>query len=521
VPDTPYLMQVESASNHQRHASVCIDGVLNPEWPPRFAWDLLVLILVLCDSVVIPFQLAEFGTAPGFDDFWLWLTFCIFLSDMVMNFFTGYRSEKNDKRRPEGTLVTKKASVVVHYLRGWFWIDFMGTVPWQVIAGACMPDTDTQLTVKAAKVVKLTRLLRLMRVLRLLKLTVNFERFEGHIGSITALNVMSLIKVIAVWAAICHWGACFWWMVGKRNSLVMILTSQDDRPDGLHWTELPRRHSTHDDFGVWTWVQRPASEQYAFCFYWILGVMRTMPAEVTPVNQVERVFVLIFMFFAILAFAINVARLTQAWFKFSARREAFKEEMAYLRMHLRETECGTSLQLRAQAYLMHLFQKRKLHAKEAGLLNVLPEGLKLQIRNACVTPHLRKISRFQDWSESALRRVCGCTQAVDYLTGDKVTEKGSDAETAYVLMRGAIQVYVPLREESRATTSSKLPRITLSSTQTSAPLQVVDEHCLFADPGQNVFSRDTVIAMECSEVLCIDRRRFQEVLQRMNPASFF
>ena len=40
-----------------------------------------------------------------------------------------------------------------------------------------------------------------------------------------------------------------------------------------------------------------------FCFYWTLGVMRTMPAEVTPVNLPERLFVLIFMFFALSAFA--------------------------------------------------------------------------------------------------------------------------------------------------------------------------------------------------------------------------
>merc|ERR1719343_35970 len=121
--------------------------------------------------------------------------------------------------------------------------------------------------------------------------------------------------------------------------------------DEVHWTELPRVHSARDDFGQWKWVDRPASEQYVFCFYWILGVMRTMPAEVTPVNLTERVFVLLFMFFAVAAFAINVTRITQAWFRFGARKDAFKEEMACVRMHLRSIKCGSVLQLRAQAYL--------------------------------------------------------------------------------------------------------------------------------------------------------------------------
>merc|ERR1719343_449753 len=152
--------------------------------------------------------------------------------------------------------------------------------------------------------------------------------------------------------------------------------------DEVHWTELPRRHTAYDDVGEWTWVDRPATEQYVFCFYWILGVMRTMPAEVTPINLTERMFVLIFMFFAVMAFAVNVARITQAWFKFSARKDGFKEEMAFVRMHLRSINCSPTLQLRTQGYLNHLYEKRKLHAKESGLLGALPDGLKLQLNQA-------------------------------------------------------------------------------------------------------------------------------------------
>ena len=38
----------------------------------------------------------------------------------------------------------------------------------------------------------------------------------------------------------------------------------------------------------WTYEDKSFSETYIFCFYWTLGVMRTMPAEVTPVNLAER-----------------------------------------------------------------------------------------------------------------------------------------------------------------------------------------------------------------------------------------
>ncbi|CAK0847567.1 unnamed protein product [Prorocentrum cordatum] len=527
--NTQYLMQVESVSRGQTQLSPCIDGALNPDWAPRLVWDMVIIALVLCDSVVIPFQLAEFRTQLGFNEVWLWLTFSFFLCDLVMNFFTGYRSGKKGEQLQEGTLVTNRCRIATNYIRGWFWIDFMSTVPWHVIADAFSSETTADTTsadqlTKLAKVIKLTRLLRLMRMLRLYKVSVIWERLESRIGSITALNVVSLIKVLGIWAAICHWGACCWWMVGKRNSLAMILTFQDDDPNELHWTEVPRMHSPHQDYEFWTWVEKPASEQYVFCFYWILGVMRTMPAEVTPVNLIERVFVLLFMFFAVMAFAVNVARLTQAWFKFSARKDAFKEEMAFVRMHLRTNKCTTSLQMRAQGYLQYLFEKRKVHAKETGLLSALPDGLKLQMRQAYRIPYLRLIPGLENWTEKVLRQFCDATETVDYLTGDKITERCNDAEAAYVLMIGSMQVFHETPSMTRLSTNdannvTSVLRASWSSIESGPPLTVVDEHCLFEKEAKAV-CKNTVVAMECSEVLRIDRLKFQAVMQMRGSSEY-
>ncbi|CAK0845305.1 unnamed protein product [Prorocentrum cordatum] len=527
------LGDLDTSFNDARNrgeSSCCIDGVIHPDSPPRLAWDLVIIVLVLCDSVVIPFQLAEFSTELGFDDVWLWLLVCIFVCDLVANFFTGYPAGKNDKLRQEGTIITNKASIASHYLRGWFWIDFLSTVPWSVCVDAMWSDgkSDTssagQVT-KLAKIVKLTRLLRLVRMLRLVKLSVIWERLEGQIGSITALNMVVLVKALAIWTVICHWGACAWWMVGTRNSLVMLLTFQDDDPEALHWTELPRVHSSRDDM-QWKWVERPASEQYVFCFYWILGVMRTMPAEVTPVNLSERMFVLLFMFFAVMAFAINVARITQAWFKFSARRDAFKEEMAYVRMNLRAIDCGSTLQKRSQAYLNYLFEKRKIHAKELSLMNTLPEKLKKQLSQAHRIRYLRLVPRLQEWSVPVLRRVCDATETVDYLPGDKITERYNDAEAAFVLMRGGIHVYNPqdhpqldrgrsgLSDGSLGSLASVLRHLQLSSRRRTH-LTILDDHCL-CDLGDTALSKNTVVALECSEVLRIDRQRFHDVLLELS-----
>ena len=52
-------------------------------------------------------------------------------------------------------------------------------------------------------------------------------------------------------------------------------------------------------------------------------------------NLAERVFVLLFMFFALSAFAISVASLTQAYFKISERSRSFTDELFAVRMLLK------------------------------------------------------------------------------------------------------------------------------------------------------------------------------------------
>ncbi|CAK0882260.1 unnamed protein product [Prorocentrum cordatum] len=516
--DTTYLTRRKgSVVSEKQASSACIGGMLNPAWSPRQAWDLGVMLLILCDSVVLPFQLAEFHTEPGFDDFWRWFTVGVFLCDVVLNFFTGYLAGKDDPNRQEGTLVTDRASVAIRYLRGWFWIDMLSTVPWAEVVDLFQQtrETDTSSAgqlAKLTKIIKLTRLLRLLRMLRLAKVSVIWDRLEAQVGSITVLNVVSMLKVLGIWTAICHWGACVWWMVGKRDSLVMVLTMQGDSTNELHWTELPRVHSVDDDFGQWRWVDRPASEQYVFCFYWILGVMRTMPAEVTPVNLTERVFVLLFMFFAVMAFAVNITRMTQAWFRFGARRDAFKEEMACVRMHLRAMNCGDALRAQTQTYLSHLFNKRKLHAKEMGLLGALPENLRRKLSQAHRVHYLRRIPQLYNWMDSALQQVCDATDVVDYLPGDKLAERDHDAEAAYVLMGGGLQVYAHSRNSQ---VSTMVKSWSLSSSRSCSRPTIVDEHCLF-ELGKTVQSRETVVVLECSEVLRVDRKRFHEAVRSLH-----
>ncbi|CAJ1367767.1 unnamed protein product [Effrenium voratum] len=486
-------------SDWESKSELCPSGVLSPHWWGKLVWDFLVMFLVLMDATVLPFQLTFKTNAEedDFDEAWLWITTLIFAFDVVLSFNTGVEATEKDVHMAPGTLITQRRVIAKKYLRGWFAIDFGSTVPWSQIAELLTAGEDsgsTQLT-RLTKVVKFVRLLRLMRMLRLAKLGAIWERIEVRIGSIFFVQCVALIRVLLVVIGICHWNACIFWLIGLPRNLFTELMSDNSQAEYFnspHWTTVWRVTEAQAD--AWRWIDRPMPEKYVFCFYWTLGVMRTMPAEVTPVNLPERLFVLIFMFFALSAFAICVSLITQAFFKISDRRRAFNEELAAVRMHLQKTYVEEQIQLKVKSYLRYIFDRRRIQAKEASLMNILPEQLKLAIRRSQIRTHLDKIPLMRELERDSLEKVIDSIETFDLMQGDEVNCAGSVAEAAWVLVSGRLRV-----------TKRIVAPLVDDSDLDVAPL-TVDEHCL--EEEGPVLSRYTAIAAESSELLKITKDTF-------------
>ena len=153
---------------------ICLDGLLNPDWVGKLAWDFFVMFLVLTDAMILPFQLTFKENATGsdqFDNTWLWLTTIVFAIDICATFNTAC----NAPQQPPGIFETSRVQIAKLYFRGWFLIDFGSTVPWAQISEAMFANESSSSLTRLTKVVKFIRLLRLMRMLRLAKLAAIWE----------------------------------------------------------------------------------------------------------------------------------------------------------------------------------------------------------------------------------------------------------------------------------------------------------------------------------------------------------
>jgi len=412
--------------------------LLNPNWTSKMSWDFFVMFLVVLDSIILPFQLAfKYGMPDdGFDVVWFYVTTIVFFTDVGLSFNTAI-----ERKDSPGTWILSRKRIACLYLKGWFSIDFFSTVPYGRLAESIFGDNGGAGAVRLLKMLKFLRIMRLMKMLRMSKLKAVWERIEVRIGSIAIIQSIMLMKVLAFVIAMCHWNACLFWVIGSTDSILVDIMPAEMAANFRslnHWTTLPRKDGPYS--GDWTYMQKPMEEQYIFCFYWTLGVMRTMPAEVTPVNFPERIFVLLFMFFALSAFAVSVASLTQAYFKIFERGRSFNDEMFFVRMYLNRFEAAKPLEQRVKAFLAHLFERRRILAKETNLMEKLPDVLKNEVQNMLISFHLQNLDIIKDLGKGAIQEICAASHLQDHMPGVVICTMGQVAEYAWIKCSGRLQL---------------------------------------------------------------------------------
>lgn len=469
--------------------------IIFPGWTSKLVWDLVVMMIVLMDAFVLPFQLSfkrDYGE-DTFDDVWFWVTTLCFTADILVTFDTGLTVAGDDQE-----VITDHGVIARAYMRGWFSLDFLSTMPWSRIVDAFVGSDGAGPLLhvaKLAKMLKFLRIIRLMKMLRAKKIKDIWERLEIRIGSVTVIQAMYLVRVLLVIVAICHWNACIFWMIGRPDSIIT-----DFLPDATrlsferlpHWTTISRSYGIGQE--EWSFAEKPMVEAYIFCFYWTLGVMRTMPAEVTPVNLAERTFVLCFMFFALSAFAVSVASLTQTYFKISERNRGFKDEMFALRMHMHHLKLDDASQRKIKDYITHLFTGRRIMAKELNFLKQLPDSLKKEVDLAEVWLHVQKLSVLSEISKEDTRQICEEAETMDLLAETTLCNAGVEARCAYIVISGHVN----------ARDIHKKPRELVGH-----PL-IIDEACL--EKEEQVLSHLTVITASTCRVIRVGKLKFAQVV---------
>eukprot|EP01043_Picozoa_sp_COSAG02_P075208 COSAG02_NODE_15402_length_1174_cov_1.082791_2_plen_235_part_01 len=164
---------------------------IRPDRKERLGWDFFILCLVVYSSVQGPYSAAFVGEQTMH-----WTDVLVdlaFYCDIVLNFWTGF-----DKGFE---VIMEKKAIVKNYLGGWFFIDFIATINWDVVIETISSSTTDS---------PLIRLMRLLKVLRLARESRLINRLTAswtlHTAFIEAAKFFFYVFMVG------HLLACFFFM---------------------------------------------------------------------------------------------------------------------------------------------------------------------------------------------------------------------------------------------------------------------------------------------------------------------
>lgn len=320
----------------------------------KVLWNLIGVIFILYQAIVIPFVIAlELVKNPKLVFIEI-LQDCFFMIDVILNFNTAYVLE--------GELIVKRRLIALKYLKGWFILDFISSIPYGIIVSSKDYFNINSNKIYSLEILGLLRILKLgrmfglIKLLRIAKLNVMVRFFNNNFDSKLVSLLNEFLKVLFLLLIISHWMACIWFYIGK---------------------------STHESSWIDDCELRDLSvkDKYVASMYFVLISMMTVGfGDISPMNSRERVFTVFLQLASGIFFAYMLGTTASLLQTISISNE--EEEIKYHSMIQLINRKGVNRELsnRITDYLKLKIKDRELKKFDPELFNMLDPKLKEEVK---------------------------------------------------------------------------------------------------------------------------------------------
>lgn len=172
--------------------------VLLPMSSARLLWDTVFIFCLIFELWVHPFTVVFLAHAgvPWQLEFVSYILTVFFIMDILINLSTGFIVKDR--------IVMKRREIVTNYMRFWFWVDLVATIPFDLMSwGAGLGHMG--------KVMRTFRLLRLLRAARLVTRMQQFRLVTKHLQVLNRFEAFQVpVQVLLFLAAFSHMHGCIW-----------------------------------------------------------------------------------------------------------------------------------------------------------------------------------------------------------------------------------------------------------------------------------------------------------------------
>ncbi len=360
----------------------------------RKYWNLIVLLGICWYAITVPLYIALDIDSQGWSMVMdlLWTLF--FAIDIYLNFNTPYLLD--------GEWITDKAVIRRRYLRSWFALDLIATIPFGVIL--------LLLNISSPWVVSAARLIRIFRVFRLFRLkdvVINLST-HGKDSLVTDVvldaNATMKITLLFFWIVIGLNGiACGWLMISPQFLVGDLVTD------------------------------------YTMGMYWTITTLTTVGyGDLTPAGDAARLYTMVVMMVGVIMYGLVIGNISTVMQSQKADQIRQRNKVVELAQFLKNYKIPKHLQVAIFNYYNHyVFEKT---AKNSELINELPLELQQEIKDYVNIFMLRDVPIFANASHECLAGLVSCLKMRTLSPNEKIIVQGEIGEEMYFLTHGVVEV---------------------------------------------------------------------------------
>uniref|UniRef100_A0A3Q3SXN8 Voltage-gated inwardly rectifying potassium channel KCNH2 n=1 Tax=Mastacembelus armatus TaxID=205130 RepID=A0A3Q3SXN8_9TELE len=381
--------------------------------PFKAVWDWLILLLVIYTAILTPYS-AAFLLSIEKEAALQNCGYCsplsvvdlivdiMFIIDILINFRTTYVNSNDE-------VVSHPVRIAVHYFKGWFLIDMVAAIPFDLLIYRDEEETTTLIGL-----LKTARLLRLVRVARKL------DRYSEYGAAV-------LFLLMCTFALIAHWLACIWYAIGnvERNGSIGWLHTLGD--------QLGKHYNTN--------VSGPSiKDKYVTALYFTFSSLTSVGfGNVSPNTNSEKIFSICVMLIGSLMYASifgNVSAIIQRLYSGTAR---YHTQMLRVREFIRFHQIPNPLRQRLEEYFQHAWSYTNGIDMNA-VLKGFPECLQADICLHLNRTLLQNCKAFKGSTKGCLRALAMKFKTTHAPPGDTLVHAGDVLTALYFISRGSIEI---------------------------------------------------------------------------------
>ncbi|XP_061552285.1 potassium voltage-gated channel subfamily H member 7-like [Phycodurus eques] len=393
--------------------------------PFKAVWDWLILLLVIYTAIFTPYSAAfllndieelerrQCGYSCSPLNVVDLMVDIMFIVDILINFRTTYVNNNEE-------VVSHAGKIAVHYFKGWFLIDMVAAIPFDLLIFGSGSDETTTLI----GLLKTARLLRLVRVARKL------DRYSEYGAAV-------LMLLMCIFALIAHWLACIWYAIGNVEK--PYLEHKIGWLDNLGLSIGKKYNYSDPSSGP------SIKDKYVTALYFTFSSLTSVGfGNVSPNTNSEKIFSICVMLIGSLMYASifgNVSAIIQRLYSSTAR---YHLQMLRVKEFIRFHQIPNPLRQRLEEYFQHAWTYTNGIDMNMEVLKGFPECLQADICLHLNKNLLQGCKAFHGATKGCLRALATRFKTTHAPPGDTLVHSGDVLSMLYFVTRGSIEI---LRED--------------------------------------------------------------------------